>query len=528
MLETIILDAYLWDDVKALAKEKGFLIWGIDLKNGRFSFTGGAPTYLIKQFMEEVKSKYMKSLRKVEIYPAFRDLLPPLTEDERYKLEADIVANGVRDPIVLYGKFILDGHNRYKICERHNIPFETTEMNFPSIADAKMWIIHNQMGKRNLTTVQRAALGVQFEKLIQERDDAGLNQTQDAKERPRKAAAKAAGVADETLAKFKRIEKSGDEELKEDVKSGKKSINKATQELQERAWADGKALCFNRTNENIEWAKWSWNPFTGCLGPKGDGVLCEYCYAADMATRFKDVFHGFKPYFHADRLAAPFNTKIPETQKHLPGIHNVFLCSMGDLAHAKKQYLNMILDTLRRCEKETKRKKPKFPAWQFIILSKVPEFVESEDWPSNVWVGLTVDTQERVKRSVEAMSRIRARVKFFSVEPLTDSVDFLLKAADVGDAKAMQTSSGLRINGLQFVDWVIVGGRSKGGGLPAMQPKWKHVEAVYFQARAAGCKVYFKPNLKVVPKEYPEPEMCCSEIERALEIAKAKNGHVDC
>jgi protein gp37 len=57
--------------------------------------------------------------------------------------------------------------------------------------------------------------------------------------------------------------------------------------------------------------------------------------------------------------------------------------------------------------------------------------------------------------------------------------------------------------GLNFFDWVIIGGRSASSGAPAFQPEWEWVESLHNAARAAGCKIYWKPNLKTRPTEYP-------------------------
>src|SRR5262249_53054370 len=70
---------------------------------------------------------------------------------------------------------------------------------------------------------------------------------------------------------------------------------------------EGKATFIRQTNQQIDWAAWSWNPVTGCLHG------CKYCYARDRAIRHKGIYPiGFDPLFHHERLDAPANTKVPE------------------------------------------------------------------------------------------------------------------------------------------------------------------------------------------------------------------------
>lgn len=76
---------------------------------------------------------------------------------------------------------------------------------------------------------------------------------------------------------------------------------------------------FNRTNDNIGWASWSWNPVTGCKHN------CPYCYAREIGKRFDGHFN---PTFHEDRILAPKNTN-PITDS--PAGTRVFVCSMADL-----------------------------------------------------------------------------------------------------------------------------------------------------------------------------------------------------
>jgi len=87
------------------------------------------------------------------------NLLPPLSADEYAKLEESILAEGVRDPIVVWRMgnvlIIVDGHYRYRIAMEHGIPFSVIEMEFEDEDAVCIWIIKNQLGRRNLTDAQR-------------------------------------------------------------------------------------------------------------------------------------------------------------------------------------------------------------------------------------------------------------------------------------------------------------------------------------------------------------------------------------
>ena len=84
----------------------------------------------------------------------FKGLLPPLDRETYESLEANIIENGCRDPLVLWGNTLVDGHNRYSICMEHGIPFNTTEKEFMSREAALIWIITNQVSRRNMSPAQ--------------------------------------------------------------------------------------------------------------------------------------------------------------------------------------------------------------------------------------------------------------------------------------------------------------------------------------------------------------------------------------
>jgi protein gp37 len=219
---------------------------------------------------------------------------------------------------------------------------------------------------------------------------------------------------------------------------------------------------FNRTNDNIEWAAWTWNPVTGC---KHD---CEYCYARDIACRFNG---NFNPQFHKDRINAPENT----TPDHsIPGGKNVFVCSMADLfgTWVPNDWIFSVMNKVKEN-----------PQWNFIFLTKNPRRYVSIQFPDNAWVGATVDRQSRVEQTENEMSRVNAKVKFLSCEPMLEYLTF---------------------RNLRMFDWVIIGARSKTTTGGEFQPQFDWVLDITNSALDAGCKVYWKPNLTVRPRQYPE------------------------
>jgi len=84
----------------------------------------------------------------------FKFLLPVLDEKAFADLEADILENGIRDSLVLWEGILIDGYNRYNIAQKHNLPFNTVSMEFDSRDEVMIWIIRNQIARRNLTPFQ--------------------------------------------------------------------------------------------------------------------------------------------------------------------------------------------------------------------------------------------------------------------------------------------------------------------------------------------------------------------------------------
>ena len=102
----------------------------------------------------------------MEIKQEFKNLIPPLNEAEYSELESSILAEGCREPLIVWNNVLVDGHNRYEICTKHNIPFETKSINFSDDDEAMVWIITNQLGRRNITDFSRAELALKRKEIL--------------------------------------------------------------------------------------------------------------------------------------------------------------------------------------------------------------------------------------------------------------------------------------------------------------------------------------------------------------------------
>ena len=195
-----------------------------------------------------------KKLYDLTVDPEFRDLIPPLNEEELKLLEESLVADGCESPLIVWNGVIVDGHNRYAICRKHEIPFAIQEKNFSSRDDAMLWMLRNQLGRRNLNNYQRVELVLKFEPLVknaaEQRMMAGkaanpvptLAQGQ-TKGRTRDHLSEAAGVSHGTFAKAKKLVQSADEETKRELRAGKVTVNRAYTELLEKEHEGETKIC---------------------------------------------------------------------------------------------------------------------------------------------------------------------------------------------------------------------------------------------------------------------------------------------
>lgn len=205
---------------------------------------------------------------------------------------------------------------------------------------------------------------------------------------------------------------------------------------------------------SIEWTEATWNPVTGCtqISPG-----CAHCYALTFAERFRGVpghpyESGFDLQLRPERLTQPLRWKKPRT---------IFVNSMSDLFHPEvpDAYILQVFEVMKAAERH-----------RFQVLTKrserLAEMALSLPWPSNVWMGVSVENQ-RFARRVDDLRTVPAQVRFLSCEPLLGPLDLAL----------------------DDIHWVIAGGESGPGARP-MFPEW--VCGVRDQCFEANVPFFFK------------------------------------
>ena len=100
----------------------------------------------------------MEEIQELKIDEELKNLISPLYAREFAQLEENILINGCLNPIITWKGIIIDGHNRYNICKRHNIPFHTMELHFEDKNEIIVWMCKNQLGRRNISDETRKYL----------------------------------------------------------------------------------------------------------------------------------------------------------------------------------------------------------------------------------------------------------------------------------------------------------------------------------------------------------------------------------
>lgn len=208
-------------------------------------------------------------------------------------------------------------------------------------------------------------------------------------------------------------------------------------------------------NSKIEWTGATWNPVTGC---SKISIGCQNCYAERMAKRLQLMGqsrykNGFQVTLHYDLIERPMGWQKPQ---------RIFVNSMSDLFHEDVpfEFISRVFETMQKCPHHT-----------FQILTKRSERLRELSrflpWPSNVWMGVTVEHEDVVYR-IEDIRHVPVNVRFLSCEPLIGPL------------------SNLSLEGIQ---WVIVGGESGPRSRP-MNHLW--VESILRQCEQQKVSFFFK------------------------------------
>jgi protein gp37 len=205
----------------------------------------------------------------------------------------------------------------------------------------------------------------------------------------------------------------------------------------------------------IEWTESTWNPVTSCTKVSPG---CKNCYAEVMARRLQamgqpNYRNGFRVMTHEHMLVRPTEWRKPQV---------IFVNSMSDLFHEEVsvEYIQRVFGVMRAAH------------WHIfqILTKRADRLVELDqvlEWPSNVWMGVSVETAAYTHR-IDHLRETRARIKFLSLEPL------------LGPLPALD---------LRGIDWVIVGGESGPRARP-VEETW--VLDIRDQCLAAGVPFFFK------------------------------------
>lgn len=192
---------------------------------------------------------------KLKLNEEFKALIPSLSKDEYEGLEKSILKEGIREPIFIWNGVIVDGHNRYSIAKKHDLEFKTKNLYFEDESEVKIWILTNQLSRRNVTPFIKAELELELENLHRERlkmlkMGAGINGIEaplpELSKNTREEIAKAAGVSYGYIHTVSRIKNSGrvDEKTLNKLRKGEITASKVLKEVKKEERKEKAVLCF--------------------------------------------------------------------------------------------------------------------------------------------------------------------------------------------------------------------------------------------------------------------------------------------
>jgi hypothetical protein len=246
----------------------------------------------------------------LQIDHEFKSLIRPLTTEERHYLEENIIKEGCRDSLIIWNGILIDGHNRFEICQKHGIEFNTKEISLKDRGEVKEWIIRNQFSRRNLSPYDRSQLALVLEDVIRakakerQREFHGNQHTgaipQNSAEvqnpmETRSELAKIAGVSRDTIDRVRVIEKEATPDQKERLSSGAATVNKVYREIRPLVKED-KPIKPTPDKQKIEETEVKENPPVQEVEESGPVKIRPHKNEIDEKTGFQtSEALGFKP-----------------------------------------------------------------------------------------------------------------------------------------------------------------------------------------------------------------------------------------
>lgn len=441
--------------------------------------------------------------------------LPDLAADDYDALKQSLKKHGqANELLVTEDGLLIDGRHRLLALDELGL-----DPRYRTVTtDPWDWVVANNIAHRHMTVGQKAAFADIYRthhnieaKKRQTRKPVNSVQENFPEQngQARDTAAATVGVSGKSVDHIRTV-KQHEPELYEQVRSGEMALNKAytqarkTQKAKdanaapketkaapkETATVDvidlsgnvtkipaPKVVKFNQTNDSVDWAKWTWNPVTGC------NHGCNFCYAREIANtaRMAPYYpNKFEPSFHKYRLDAPANTPVPDSSDSRDG--RVFVCSMADLfgKWVPKEWIKMVFDACIAS-----------PEWEYLFLTKWPAKYSQLPLIDGAWYGASIVTQADVSRVEKAMAKLPDNcVRWISMEPMLGPIEF---------------------SDLSWCDLVVVGAQTATtqpeGKVPAFSPSFDWVFDVVDQCRKAEVPYYLKANMSADPgMELPRME----------------------
>ena len=194
--------------------------------------------------MQNTKTEYSSSERMPVVLPEMEQLLPPLSAEQFSVLEGDILENGCYAPIIVNEDMVIvDGHNRFRICEKHGLPFSMLVFSFEDLLEAKQWALDTQKGRRNLDKWELGKIALKLKPEIEAKAQANMSagggdqKSASAKSGlailpnpispvdTRKELANAVGLGERTMGKVMQIDEHAPSAVREALDRGELSIN---------------------------------------------------------------------------------------------------------------------------------------------------------------------------------------------------------------------------------------------------------------------------------------------------------------